>query len=420
MPSVSELESHASINPSLLNWAGQAAANAASAQIAGIPWWGYVFTIIFLYGLFYLLNSIYWVIETPANIRARLRDFTNKYNFYGDQRSSRKGLMQYLNDLKASGVPETNFALTNFYVCSANTAGTFTPQRDGISSPDALRLALAAGARYLDLSIWNGGKTTNHQPFIAEMQPGSKWRRITMNQMSFSTAMDAISKYAMSGPNAAADMSEAPYRDDPLFIMLRFCGKPRNETFATMAKVLQDTIEPYRLDFTYYKGRGIERLFKTPITEYARKIIIISNIYPPESSPLDDYINIGPRGSIPLEMSNKEVLSIPDNSKKDTMSKVLQNLTITRESMDEPSGDGNGINWQASQGLGIHFTAMNFWSLDANLAAYRKVFGVSSFIIKPAAMRYIIEYAQPPLLPNPELNARDGKPRAPTGIILPG
>jgi hypothetical protein len=102
------------------------------------------------------------------------------------------------------------------------------------------------------------------------------------------------------------------------------------------------------------------------------------------------------------------------------MSKIMQNLTLTRDPMDEPSGDGNGINWQAAHGLGIHFAAMNFWSLDGNLDSYRKVFGVSSFVIKPAAMRYIIEYAQPPLLPNPELNARDGKPRAPTGIILPG
>jgi hypothetical protein len=63
---------------------------------------------------------------------------------------------------------------------------------------------------------------------------------------------------------------------------------------------------------------------------------------------------------------------------------------------------------------------MNFWSLDDNLKSYRDMFGVNSFVIKPAEMRYIIEYAKPPLLPNPELNARDGKPRAPPGIILPG
>jgi hypothetical protein len=47
------------------------------------------------------------------------------------------------------------------------------------------------------------------------------------------------------------------------------------------------------------------------------------------------------------------------------------------------------------------------------------MFGVNSFKIKPAEMRYIIEYAKPPLLPNPELNARDGKPRPPTNITFP-
>jgi hypothetical protein len=417
---VSDLESAPRINPAFTAWFGAAVSNAANASVGGIPWWGYILIILMLYGLFYLLNKIYWVIETPGNIRARLRGFTDKYNFYGDQRSSRRGLLQYLNDLKRTGVPETHFALTNFYTCSANTAATFTPQRDGISSPEALRLALAAGARYLDLSIWNGGRSTGYHPFIAEMQPGSKWKRITMNELSFAAAMGGIQKYALAGPFAAADISEAPYRDDPLIIMLRFCGTPHQETFSAVAKALGDTIEPFRLDFTYYKGRGYDRLFKTPITEFMRKVIVITNMYPPESNPLNDYINLGPRGAIPLEMSSKEIIAIPDASKADFKAKIMQNLTITRDTMDEPSGDGNNVNWQAAHGLGIQYAAMNFWSLDDNLKSYRDMFGVNSFVIKPAEMRYIIEYAKPPLLPNPELNARDGKPRAPPGIILPG
>jgi len=45
---------------------------------------------------------------------------------------------------------------------------------------------------------------------------------------------------------------------------------------------------------------------------------------------------------------------------------------------------------------------------------------VSSWKIKPEDMRYIIVYAKPPDMPNPALNARDGKPNSPPSIQLPG
>ena len=376
---------------------------------------------LIVYLCFHFYTKVYWTLESPANIRTRLRDFVTKYNIYGDQRSSRRSLLQYLEDLRKTGIPDSHFALTNFYVCAANTAATFTPIRDGIVSPDAVRLALAAGARYLDFTIWSGGSSTNHAPFIAEMDVGSNWRRLTMNQLSFRAAMDAVEQYGIAGPGAAADTGTTPYARDPLFIMLRFMGNPKPETFDQVADALTNTIEPYRLDFTYYKSRGMDKLYKTPITEFSNKVIIMSNIYPPDGSALSDYINIGPRSTVPLEMTNKDVLSIPQENKAAITTRIQQHLTVVRSSMEEPEGDTNSWDFAPLQALGVHFAAMNFWSQDANLAAYRKpdMFGVNSFKIKPADMRYIIEYVKPPLLPNPALNARDGKPKAPPGIIMP-
>jgi len=386
----------------------------------GLPFWAYILAAVLVYLCFSYYGKVYWTLETPANIRTRLRTFTDKFNVYGDQRSSRRGLLQYLDDLRKEGVPDSNFALTNFYVCSANTAATFTPVRDGLASPDAVRLALAAGARYLDITIWSGGATTGHAPFVAEMDTGSNWRRLTMNEISFRAAMDAVKSYGMAGPQAAADTNTAPYAHDPLFIMLRFMGNPKPETFDKVADALNKTIEPFRLDFTYYKGRGMDRFFKTPITEFIDKVIIMSNVYPPDGSALSDYINIGPR-SFALEMSIKEILSTPEANKATLQAKIQQNLVITRSSMEEPQGDTNTWDFTAAQALGVHFTAMNFWSQDGNLAAYRKsdMFGVNSFNLKPTGLRYVIEYVKPPALPDPSLNARDGKPNAPPGIILP-
>ena len=415
------LETNPRLNPAITSFFTEALAKVQTTGVGGIPFWAYLLAALIVYLCFHFYTKVYWTLESPANIRTRLRDFVTKYNIYGDQRSSRRSLLQYLEDLRKTGIPDSHFALTNFYVCAANTAATFTPIRDGIVSPDAVRLALAAGARYLDFTIWSGGSSTNHAPFIAEMDVGSNWRRLTMNQLSFRAAMDAVEQYGIAGPGAAADTGTTPYARDPLFIMLRFMGNPKPETFDQVADALTNTIEPYRLDFTYYKSRGMDKLYKTPITEFSNKVIIMSNIYPPDGSALSDYINIGPRSTVPLEMTNKDVLSIPQENKAAITTRIQQHLTVVRSSMEEPEGDTNSWDFAPLQALGVHFAAMNFWSQDANLAAYRKpdMFGVNSFKIKPADMRYIIEYVKPPLLPNPALNARDGKPKAPPGIIMP-
>ena len=418
---VQKLDPYPKLNPLLFSALSSGADTLGSVEVFGLPWYVPVMSLVVLYAVFVLLYRIYWTIETPGNIRYRLKNFITLYNDYGNQRSSRKGLSQYLDDLRRQGVSDNQFALTNFFTCSAIAPATFTPIRDGIVSPDAIRLVLAAGVRYLDISLYSGGADTNYAPFVAEMDAGSNWRRITMNQLPFGTIMDAIVQYGMAGPNAASDINEAAYSSDPMFIMLRFNGKVKPATYNAVASVLSKSIESFRLDFTYNGARGMERLFKTPITQFFKKIVILSNVYPPLSNPFNDYINIGPRGSTPLDMSHKEIVGIPDNNRGNIIARIQQNLTVTRVNMEEPDCDKNDWDWRKAHSLGIHFAALNFWSKDAKLGDYRKpdVFGVNSFLLKPESLRYTIEYVAPPLLPNPELNARDGKPNAPPGIIAP-
>jgi len=418
---VQKLDPYPKINPALFAAASSGANKVTSIQALGLPWYIPLLTIVILYFLFTFLYRYYWIIETPGNIRYRLQNFVIKYNHYGNKRSSRKGLAQYLQDLRSAGIADDQLALTNFYVCSAIAPATFTPVRDGIVSPDAIRLVMAAGARFLDISINNGIPETNNRPYVAELDAGSSWRRITMNQLPFSTVMDSIMSYGLNGPNASADVAEAAYGNDPLFIMLSFNGKVKVETFNQVAAVLRDSMESNRLDFTFYGGRGAEQLFKTPITQFMGKVIILSNRYAPINNAFNDYINVGPRGTTPLEMSPKELLGLAENNQGTIVARIQQNLTVTRVDMTEPDCDKNDWDWRRAHTLGIHFAALNFWSEDGALADYRKpdVFGVNSFLLKPPGLRYTIEYVAPPLLPNPELNARDGKPKAPPGIIMP-
>jgi hypothetical protein len=388
---------------------------------AGVPWYVWIILIIIIILLIRYTILLYWLLETPANIRCSLNVFLDKFNKYGDERSQRQGLRDYISQLQAAGLRDSDLALTNFYVSSSNSPAIFTPLRDGIASPDALRLTFAAGARYLDFCIWSDDKKHNYRPILKGMDVGSKWRRITMTEMTFQTAMDNVVKYGISGSQADMDTNTAPYRDDPLFIMLRFKGKLRNETFTQVANILRKTIEQNRLDFTYNKGRGMDRLFKVPITEFFNKVIILANVYPPDGNLLLDYINIGPRSAIQTDISSKDLMAIPDIEKPKYVKRIIQNLTVSRSELEEPDSDKNVNDWTVAHSTGIHFAAMNFWSEDDLLKSYltHENFGRSSFKIKPESLRYVIEYISPPMLPNPELNARDGRPRAPPGIIFP-
>ena len=418
---VQKLDPYPKINPALFSALSTGTDKLTGIQALGMPWYVIVISILILYLVFLLLYKMYWLIETPGNIRYRLRNFVGNYNIYGDQRSSRKGLAKYIQDLRSQGVTDNQLALTNFYTCSSIVPAIFTPIRDGIVSPDAIRLALAAGVRYLDITVFSSGSDSKYEPFVAAMEAGSKWRRITLNQLPLATVIDSIMQYGIAGPNASSDIAEAAYSNDPLFIMLRFSGKINSSTFTQVATILSKSIEPFRLDFSFNNGRSAETLFKTPITQFMGKILILSNMYAPLNNPFNDYINIGPRGTTPLDFSPKEILGIPDNNRGTLVARIQQNLTVSRVDLDEPDCDVNSWDWKKAHALGIHFAALNFWSKDANLDAYRKpeVFGVNSFLIKPPSLRYTIEYVAPPLLPNPELNARDGKPSAPPGIIAP-
>lgn len=424
MSATQHLETYPRLNPvffkipELFGWV---LPTVTSTDVTVNPFIWILLVIFIIFFMKYTLK-VYWTLETPANIRCKLSGFLERFNKYGDGRTGRMGLRAYINGLKTNGVPDSHLAITNFMVSSSNTPAFFTPIRDGIASPDAIRLTLAAGARYLDFSIWGDGRQHNYRPMIKGMDVGSQWRRITMNEIPFKTAMESVRKYAFSGVYADTDTNSAPYNEDPLFIMLRFKGKMRNQTFNQVADILRDTIEQNRLDFTYNKGRNMEGIFKVPITQLYSKVIIMSNVYPVNSVTLIDYINIGPRSTLAMELSSKEILAIPDTDKGKYIGRIQQNMTISRTELDEPDCNTNTNDWSLAHSIGIHFAAQNFWSEDESLAKYfaPDTFGKSSFKIKEIPLRYVIEYVKPPLLPNPELNARDGKPNAPPNLRLPG
>jgi len=354
--------------------------------------------------------------ETPHNIARMTRADGKTMEQYDRNKDKRTTLINYLQQLKSQGVPENHFAVTNFYISTTNAAGIFLPAVDSIVSPLAAKYQTAAGARAFIIDIWRDITPGNKfAPSVQIIEAGSNWRRVSMNMLPLSTILKAIVEEGITN-------NRRPGQNDPLFIYLRF-RNPHKLTLDGAAAALQSTIEPYRLETTFNNCRGQTRLFSQPIFNLFDKIIVMSNTRA-SNSILSDYINVGPLDGIKMEWTPKDANGISDNMKPEQIRKIQQNFAWIAPYSEEPSATTNDYTLTKAQSLGIHFIGMNFANNNDNLKAYLdpKMFGTSSFVIKPLALRYYIEVLPPPKYPqDPKWGSGTtaGSPTEPPAIKMP-
>ena len=332
--------------------------------------------------------------ETKSNITRISKEATQAQVEYARINQKRKSLRDYLQRLQAAGVPASQMCLTNFYISTVNAAGIFFPSYNGVASAEAARAAVLAGARGFVLDIWPDlTPGANFGPIIQVVESGSAWRRISLNSVPLSSVLQAIVQEAFQTPLR-------PGSDDPYFFYLRFRGNPRAATFEATAKVLSATLEQYRLDNSYNNCRAQDRMYTLPITNFFKKVVIFSNNRAVGTT-LADYINVGPRDGINVEVSVEDARSLTVGMKADAIHKFKLNETWLAPLAETPVAEGNEYDWEAAQALGIQFTAMNFWNRGDRLKKYMdpNVFGTQSFLIKPARLRYVIEVIADPKQP---------------------
>ena len=236
------------------------------------PVWAVAVFFVLLVALFiwYVVKSR--LFENSTNIRRITKDNISLQKMYAEANPSRKSLRDYLNALREKGLDASYLCLTNFYVSTVNAAGLFYPSVDGVISTEAGRIAALAGARCFVFDIWPDlTPGTNFSPILQTVEPGSQWRRTSLNALPFSTVLQATIQ-------EACQIDMRPGVDDPVFLYLRFHGKQREATYTATAQALNRVIEQYRLHSPFYACRGQDRLFSEPITNLFRKVIVISNV----------------------------------------------------------------------------------------------------------------------------------------------
>lgn len=389
-PELSTLFSSAKSTAS--EWVKSIGNKAEEVSTDRFPIFGLVFFVILAIGLAVWYGKRAGLFETAANIRSMTVSKSEANSAYNRNYTQRRGLAAYLDQLKRTGVPESHFALTNFYVYTINAAGLYFPATDGVISPLAARSAVLAGARAFVFDIWPDlTPGAQYGPILQVVEQGSLWRRISINALPFQTVLQGLVQEAL-------EIDSRPGFRDPLFLYLRFRGKPRQQTYSLTASALQAIIERYRLPSSFNNCRSQDTLFSMPITELARKVVIVSNTRAAGNA-LSDYINVGPRDGIKMERDPFEARGLSNESRDEAILQIKQNLTWIAPLSESPDAESNGWDYAPSQGLGAHFIAYNLWNSNDNLRSMQKedMFGKYSFKIKPVNLRYFVEY-----LPNPK------------------
>lgn len=355
-------------------------------------------------------------LETPVNIKRLTKEATMAASRYDFSNPKRAGLRSYLTQLKKEGVPDAQLVLGNFYISTANAAGVFLPGSDAAVSPMAARAAVLGGARGFVFDIWPDlSPGANFAPILQVVEPGSSWRRISINSLSFLTALRTLI-------NEAFEVEARPGNSDPIVLYLRFRGKPRAATYTATANALRTTLEQYRLESAFNNCRNQDRVFSIPMTNLFKKVVIVSNVRA-EGNALSDYINVGPRDGLKLEMSPAEIRGLSAEGKADAINKIRQNLTIIAPLSEETLANDNYA-FDDAMAVGVHMCALNFMNDNDILKKYMgpTLFGTQSFKIKPSNLRYSIEVLPKPKYPeNPNwgTGAAAGSPTMPPPIKLP-
>jgi hypothetical protein len=350
-----------------------------------------IFGIIYLYGWF---SRMAMTFETKPNILRISKEATQAQVDYAKANPKRKSLRAYLQGLQAANVPANQMCLTNFYVSTVNATGIFFPSYDGVASAEAARAAVLGGARAFVLDIWPDLRAgANYGPVIQVVEAGSDWRRISLNSLPLSSVVRPLVEEGFQ-------TAMRPGIDDPMFLYLRFRGKPRTATYEATARVLSEALEQYRLDSSFNNCRAQDRIYTIPIPHFFKKVVIFSNVRATGTA-LADYINVGPKDGIATELTVSDVRAYKFSKTEEILHKIKSNLTWVAPPPETPAAENNDYDWEGAQSLGIQFTAMNFWNRNDALKKYLSppYFGTQSFLIKPAPLRYVMEVIADPKKP---------------------
>jgi len=292
---------------------------------------------------------------------------------------------------------DRNNQLSHFQIASAfNPCNSSRPVFD-YTSTEVLKNILQAGARYLDVKIFNESFSENTHPVVSNGSKQGQWK-LTLNNASFEDFCKTIQEHAFSVSRKLDNNDTIGVNNfkDPLFIGLDLATGRNLVTLNKMAKTILKYFSDRLLPQEY---RNISpNLASIKMKDLEGKIVFFSSDgY--EGSQLEELINAtwdGPKSTIE-RLYYSDLLQTIDISKTDEAStssinfiqKTANNLVIVVPDIEGEINIFKNQNYDPKifLELGCQFVALYYQSVDEHMNPYITKFKDYSVKLKPPDLR---------------------------------
>ena len=270
-----------------------------------------------------------------------------------------------------------NFKLCDFYVASSYKSYLPCTNYYDYASCESIKQVIKAGARYIDLDIYNKDFATCTEPVVCEGEQVGNHHNTTT--ITFDDACKTISKYAFSGGFISNP-------GDPLFLNLNFKTWYNKDTIDKCAGIVRKYFQHRLLSSKYsYQGRYTNtNLATTPIKKLIGKIVIITS-GDIKDTLMEELCNLhGDYNSNLRDLTHIQVKESYDPNEL----KEYNKRNLTRVTPYFTEREKENFNFYTPYYLGCQFICMNYTEPTDFMRAYVKKFGKCSLILKPYKLRY--------------------------------
>ena len=280
-----------------------------------------------------------------------------------------------------------SFKLCDFYIASSYRSYLPYTQFWDYSSIDAIETVIRAGARYIELDVYQDGFCLDSAPVVFNGDEIGNYNWTT--RLCFEKCIQRIQQWAFN--------SNISNNTDPFFLCLNIYCDSNIRLLEKISRILGKYFENRLLDSKYNWRKS--NLAQTPIKELINKIIIVSNSTW-LGSPMEEFVNFSPEMPFLRTMSHQQISYHLDQNELTDYNR--QNLTRVFPLFKERNTQN--FNPAVSWLNGSQFVCMNYQHVDNMMLLYFETFKNASLVLKPERLRFKPVTYSPPIAQNPAVS----------------
>jgi hypothetical protein len=271
---------------------------------------------------------------------------------------------------------DAGLKVCDYYAAGASRAVFPGPGIFDFLSSGAIGKVLAAGARWIELDIWE----QNGKPIVTIGNSKFNFRQ-TMNVVDLDDALTAVATQAWNPKTVPND-------SDPIFLSLNIISNNTttiNNTAASVKTILRKQL----LDATYsFQAKNIAQ---EPLCNLKGKCVIVSGGDTLKGTDLDELVNLSWSGPHLRRLTLTSAEETYDHEELTDFNR--QNLTMV---VPDPSAKNANKDPSIVWSYGCQAVLVNYSVPDESMEPYISQFQTASFVPKPEALRM-----QTPTYPSP-------------------